>query len=347
MMNTEEIALSASALRDFGLVKLPVSESCQILMGLQPKYARQWKEISNSTKTGNPLSENLKRHKLWPDSLVSAVRAGEIASQMPMVMDSLVRFVEDQKKIDGEVKKQIIEPLAYIGVGGLIFVGFMTFVFPQIAAQVEKKNRKDLIAVSDWFVNIYNNHLLEAGGLILLTLAAIVFILRQPATRAFAYKILDSIPGIGDGMRSIYMGFWARFISILARAGDIPYDEMVMIAAQFVPKLYHPSFQKFVKECNSSKGMQGAADISKMPKSDPRKRWPIRLAAGIQIGAQTGDHATTMNTISTALMEAGLKQVSGFLGKVRILGLIIAVISILTPMGGMMMTQVMISQSMK
>lgn len=346
MQSGEELVISITAIRDFTRVGVPIPETCTYLAKIQPKSREMWISISKTTAAGSSLAKALAKNRLWPDWAIAAVTAGEVSGKLAEVLDKVRSFMIDQKQVMGVVKVKVLTPLAYIGGGIAMFIGFMIGVYPGITKSIPENKRTGLVLVSDFFSNLYQNHLIATCAGFLIFLLAAWHFFRQDAVKAALYKVVDSIPGIGDGMRAIYLGFWARFMAMLDDAGDVAFSDMVLIAASLTPRLYHPSFRAMVKEAEKV-GLTQAVDDSRFSSSDPRKKWPLRLTVGLQIAAKTGEIGGPLGSMAPDIVEDGKATVTKALAPFSALATALAAAGIVAPFVGLMLLQLKMAQSLQ
>lgn len=338
MQKGVDLAMSISALRDFSRVNVPVSETALHIAAIQPKYKEQWNAIYKETSKGSSLADALRKQRIWPEWAVAAVSVGEVSGKLAEVMDKVRAFLLDQAEVMKVIKSKVIFPVGFILLGVLTFIGFMIFVFPGVTDAIEEQNRTGLVAVSDYLVNLYKNHLYTTLALIAVVIGGLVFFFKQPPVKNALYSFADRLPGIGDGLRGIYLGFWARFMALLYEAGDISFDEMVRISSTLTPGIYHESFDKMKKDAQRI-GLQKAVDHRLYPPSDMRNRWPLRLKVGLEIGAQTGNIGESLGTMAPDIVEAGRDQLETSLKGFGALATGIAAAGIVAPFLGLMYVQ--------
>ncbi|QHS09131.1 type II secretion system F family protein [Sinimarinibacterium sp. NLF-5-8] len=345
MQSGERLLISITAIRDFTRVGVPMPETCAYLAKIQKHDRDIWLSIAKATAAGSSLAKALTHHRLWPAWTIAAVTAGEVSGKLPDVLDKVRGFLLDQKQIMGVVKTKILVPLGYLLAGAGMFVGFMIGVYPSVTKTIPANKRTGLVAVSDFFIDLYQNHLIATILLALIAGLGAYHFFRQAAVKMWLYRMVDSIPGIGDGMRSIYLGFWARFMAILDEAGDVAFSEMVLIASSLTPSLYHPSFRTMVRDAEKM-GLNKAVDDARFTASDPRKKWPLRLTVGLQIAAKTGDIGGPMGSMAPDIVEDGKDQLIKSLTPFNALATAFAAAGIVAPFVGLMLLQLKMAQAM-
>lgn len=339
MMRAEEIADAARSLRDFVRIGIKMDDACRYLADLQPKHADIWLAIAQRTGLGGRLGEQLRAHKLWPESSIAAVDAGEISNSLDQTLDAVADFQSRMKEVNKTVSSKLIAPIGYVGAGVLIFIVYMLFVFPSVTKSIKGEDRTGFIAVSDLMVQLKAENGVEVLVGVIVFVAGLIFTFRQPAVKATCFNLIDMLPGIGQGLRSIYYGLWSQYMVILDRAGDIEYADMVDISSSVLPSAYQPSMKLLVRESAGGKGLITATDSKKWSSSDPRRRWPLKFTVGLKTSAIAGDTAGPLSQISAPLIQDGLDKLQKSLAVVNLIAMAIAALCIISPMAAMMLAQ--------
>lgn len=348
MQTRDEQIESARTIRNYLGMSATMAETLRDLAQIQPRYRRQWNDIANNCETGGKLADGLEKHKMWPDSMIAAIRAGENAGKIEALLDSIGVFNRRMKDVTGVVSKKLLTPSIFLVAGILIFIGFMTFVLPGVSKPLKKKrDRQGLIAISDTFVDIYQHHLLEVGLIAGTLVIGLVFIFRAKTTRDAMFSFFDRLPVIGDGMREVYYGFWLQFMAILDTAGDIRYQDMVKISSSIIPAPYRHSMDLMLAESGTGGGLVYAVDDKRWAAGDPRFRWPKMFRGVLRQSAKLGQIQKAFEQASGPLIEEGLIKIEKTLGLFNLVALMAAAGGILTPMAGMMLVQLDVVNKMR
>ena len=347
MQNRSEVIVSARVIKNYLTMGSPIGETLRDLAEIQPKYRRQWTVIASKCESGARLADQLREQDLWPESMIAAVGAGEESSAIEMVLDRVVNFNIELQKINAMIRGKLIGPSVFVVAGILIFVGFMTFVLPGISKPLKKaRDRQGLIAVSDWFVNMYTNHLLTVILVSVGTLVGLVLFLKQKPVQAAMFRFLDTIPVLGSGLKEIYLGFWLEFMAILDAAGDIPYETMVRISSSIVPMHYRQGMLLILRDSAGGAGIANAVDERKWPKGDIRHGWP-KMFKGVLRQSASLSIKDAFTQAARPMIEEGSVKIQQVLGLFNLVAMAIAGGGILTPLGGMMMVQLEVVNKMR
>lgn len=348
MMSRDEIVDAARNMSDFLQMGEQLEDICVHMTKIQPKYAQKWKAIARESSSGTRLGLLLRKHRLWPDAMCAAVDAGEESGNLEQVLESVMGFQKELGEIGGVVKAKVITPSAFVLAGVGIFIGFMTFVLPGVSGGIkDPKDRTGLIAISDQFVHIKDNEMQTVGIIATLFVIGLIALIRSPAAKRRAMMMIDSIPTLGDGMRSVYFGLWAKFMVILDQANSIPIDKMIEISSQILPDFYRESTEVLRKEVSTPQGAVWATDHTRWAKSDPRATWPIRLKISMASAAATGNIEGSLGRSADPLIRDGVENITKGLMIFNLLAMAAAAGGILAPMAGMMLVQLQVVNSMQ
>lgn len=348
MQNRDEIIVSARVLKNYLTMGTSIGETLRDLGEIQPKYAKQWNAMASKCESGARLADQLRIEKMWPDSMIAAVSAGEESSAIEMVLDRIVTFNMEMHKIMKMIRGKLIGPLIFVFAGIAIFIGFMTFVLPGVSKPLKKaRDRQGLIHVSDVFVDIYQHHLIEVMVGAGIFVAALIFIFKSQPVKTALFAMIDKVPVLGNGLREIYLGFWLQFMAILDAAGDIAYAEMVSIASAIVPPLYRPAMMMVVKDADGGQGLAYAVNDKRWAKDDPRHRWPKMFKGVLKQSATLGQIKGAFEEASRPMVEEGVIKIEKILTFFNLIAMAVAGGGILTPLGGMMLVQLDVVNKMR
>lgn len=111
---------------------VPVLESLEITAKVAGnEYYRQvWLDLAESTKEGSSLAEQLYRSDLVPATVTQMIDAGERSGRLPMVMDRVAKFCEDDLKARIQALTSLIEPAMIITMGIIVGGVAMALLLP-------------------------------------------------------------------------------------------------------------------------------------------------------------------------------------------------------------------------
>ena len=94
------------------------------------EYSRIWLAVAGSVKEGNPISDLLLECELIPRSITQMVGAGERTGKLPMVMNRVAKFCEDDMKVAVKAMTSMIEPIMIVTMGLLVGGIAMALLLP-------------------------------------------------------------------------------------------------------------------------------------------------------------------------------------------------------------------------
>lgn len=348
MQSREELIEAARNMSDFLKMGEPLDSICGHLGKMQKKYEKQWTAIGRESASGERLAPLLRKYGMWPDEMCAAVEAGEESGKLEMILENIMVFQDELSKVGKVVKAKIMAPSIFIAAGIAIFIGFMTFVLPGVSGGIkDPRDRTGLIAISDWFVDIKENHLVTVGLIAAISITFLIGMLQTQAVRKGLAALVDGTPGLGHGLRSVNYGLWAKFMVILDQTNSIPIERMIAIASRILPNSYRSSTDILEREVASPQGANWACDHNRWKKTDPRQEWPLRLKISLHSAASTGNIKDSLGRSADPLIRDGIANIEKTLGFFNLLAMAIAAGGILTPMAGMMLVQLQVVNSMK
>jgi general secretion pathway protein F len=189
---------------------------------------------------GKPLSVSLQEiPEAFPDLYVASVRASERTGDLP---EALSRYVAYQSQLD-VVRKKIVSasiyPVILIAVGALVTLFLMGYVVPRFSHVYEEMG-DDIPFVSRLLMNW--GHLIDDRGpqvgiAFLGGLAALVWWLFLPGTRARILRALRAIPAVGERVRVYQLTRFYRTLGMLLSGGIPIVPALSMVSGLLDPDL--------------------------------------------------------------------------------------------------------------
>jgi general secretion pathway protein F len=180
-------------------------------------------DVAQSVRTGSTLADALSRHHPRPFSrlYINTVRAGEKGGVLEVALRRLAEHLEATRELREALVSAAIYPalLLTVGVGAVIFL--MTFVLPRFAVIFKDLGQglplptQILLGVSEWLVAYW-------WVLVLLAMAGLLswqLITRSDAGRLAVDRWLLTLPAVGNLLRKIEVGRFARTLGTLLHAG--------------------------------------------------------------------------------------------------------------------------------
>lgn len=309
MMTLNEIGATASALGNQLGAGIPLDQALSRMGQLQPAYAEIWARAVQQIQNGERLSDALTG--VWPDSLITALKAGEQSGSVDLVFRRIEETVELQLSLRGTLMR-----LAYPASTGLmglgVFLGFMIYVIPLLAKSIGHNGNADpIFQFSAWLSAFVLSNYVTIGVVMGVAIAALVAWLKTPEARSMILDKLLMIPVVKTALRDMYFGLWANYMAMMVSAG-IPTTAALRLTAPVLPGVLRESIDVFERDLSGNNlSMSDSADLAKLPPDDPRTRWwPFYIANAFIVANQTGEVDKELLRVAPALINEGVKKVN-------------------------------------
>ena len=252
-----------------------------------------------------------------------------MSENLKYLADELKKKEELQKKIKGAMAYPMIIMFATIGITAIM----VFLIFPKILPVLTSINvelplvTRMFIAISEFSIKYGYLVGLGVAGLIV----AIWLMLRVPKIKFMWHKILISLPGVGDMVRSINIISFARTIGLLLRAG-IKIVEALEITANTLGNLVYRKEILRVAE-----GVKRGDPMSKYFMENTRLFPPI-FSQMVEVGENTGkldESILFLADFYESELDESTKNLSTFIEPIMLLvmGMIVAFVAlaIITP----------------
>lgn len=185
---------------------------------------------------GHSLAQGFEGYaRIFPPLFTATVAAGEQTRHLPLVLERLADYLEEQELLSGKLRLAFIYPGVLVTTAILVVGGLLTYVVPQIVkvfvniGQELPLLTRLLMAASDFA--------LAWGGLMALATLVLVVLLRyifaRPGPRLWLDARILALPLIGRLNRASNAARLTRTLSILLESG-VPLVEALRIAARAV-----------------------------------------------------------------------------------------------------------------
>jgi general secretion pathway protein F len=178
--------------------------------------------------------------RVFGDSYVSMVAAGEASGALDIILERLAEFMEDQNAIRNKVVSALAYPSLMVLVGAGVMMFLLGFVVPKIVVIFEQsKAALPLITV----MLIKTSHLVQKGWWALLLLAAgSVYAWRRLARREEFRRrqdrLLLRLPLAGQLWRNLILSRFAKVLGLLLMSGVPVIKAMDITSAAVVNREY-------------------------------------------------------------------------------------------------------------
>ncbi len=159
--------------------------------------------------------------RIFSESYVSMVAAGEASGALDQVLERLADFLEGQETVRGKVTGALAYPILMVVVGSGVMLFLLAFVIPKITG-VFADNKAALPFITVALIAV-SNALRKGWWLLLALVAAAVFIYRRLATtEEFRFKrdrLLLRLPFVGPLAQRLVLSRFARVLGLLLSSG--------------------------------------------------------------------------------------------------------------------------------
>ncbi|MBE6835551.1 MAG: type II secretion system F family protein [Ruminococcaceae bacterium] len=92
------------------------------------------KEAIVDIEDGKSISDSLDKSGLFPPMLIGMIAIGEESGTLPDLLDKVAEFFEEDVEVASQNLKSLIEPIALIGIGGLVGGMLISLYIPMFSA---------------------------------------------------------------------------------------------------------------------------------------------------------------------------------------------------------------------
>jgi general secretion pathway protein F len=260
--------------------------------------------------------------RVFSDSYVSMVAAGEVSGALEIVLERLAEFLEDQDAVRSKVVTSLAYPVLMVVVGTGVMMFLLGFVVPKIVTIFEEsKAALPLITV----VLIKLSHLVRKGWWALLLLAAaFVFayrrLMRREEMRHRQDRLLLRLPLVGALWQRLILSRFAKVLGLLLVSG-VPVIKALDITNAAVVNREYRTYLHRVKEELIEGGSLSAA-LGKSP------LFPPLLVHMIAVGEKSGELEKMLTRAGDAFereFDASVTRFMALLEPLLVLGMGVAV----------------------
>ncbi len=296
-VSTADLALFTRRLATLTASSVPLFEAVGLLheqerspSGLKRALGRVRDRIAEGASLSRAFAAE---PKVFGESYVSMVAAGEAGGALDAVLERLADFLEEQEEIRGRVLSALVYPLLMLLVGGGVMTFLLTVVIPRIVVVFEDSRAAlplltvALIGVSrllrDWWW-------IPAG----LAVASAPLYRRAMCRDSLRLKrdaLLLRLPLAGGMLQQLVLSRFSRVLGLLLASG-VPIIRALEITSE---ALVNRVYRAFLKELMEDVAQGGAlsAGLRKSP------LFPPLLVHLVGVGEKSG-------TLETMLLRAGV-----------------------------------------
>ncbi|MFA6096465.1 MAG: type II secretion system F family protein [Candidatus Paceibacterota bacterium] len=321
---------------------IPLVEALRILYGQEENeyFKEQIYSIASKVDDGMPFSSALAESpNLFSDFYINIVRAGEASGKLQETFVHLSTYMDKQSYLNAKLKNAMIYPVVVIAGFGVVGVGVMVFVMPQLVSVFDKAGQelpfttKALISLSKFF----QDYLV----VIIVLSISFAYLLKSYISTPNGKKIFDAmilkIPKIKTILQKVYVSRFAGNLSMLIASG-IPITDALKITGNIVGNnVYKELIFSSIDEVKI-----GGSVSYVFERSD---NFPVVVSKMMRIGEKSGQFGKILQDISSFYekeIDLAIEGIMALIEPVLIfvlgIGVLIFILSILQPIYGMTST---------
>jgi len=218
-------AIFANKLATMVNAGVPILRGLDIIQKQQkpPLFSRALKSMIQDVNQGESLATSMRK---WPrvfDNLtVAMVEAGEAGGVLDETLRRLALLLEQNAKLQNQVKGALGYPITVFVVAILVFLGMTIFLIPSFATTFKSLNA-ELPAFTIFMVNL-SDFLRSPEALLVVALLILAFILlarfyKTPLGRRQIDRLILKLPLFGDLIQKTVTAQFCRTLASLSKAG--------------------------------------------------------------------------------------------------------------------------------
>jgi len=225
----------------------------------KPTVKKVYDSTIEDLKRGSTLSEAMtKQGKAYPELLINMMKAGESSGRMDVTAAKMASQYDKQHKLDGKIKSATTYPVILLVMIIVVMIVIFTFVLPSFFDMFENMElplpTQIVLAISNFLINYFMQFALG----VVLGVAFIVIIFRQPTARKVLDKIKLKLPKFGRLLSIIYTSRFARTLASLYVSG-IPMIQSLEICRGTIGNKYiEAQFDAVITELGNGRTLSQA-----------------------------------------------------------------------------------------
>ena len=256
--------------------------------------------------------------RVFGDSYVSMVAAGEASGALDVILERLAEFLEDQDAVRSKVVTSLAYPILMVVVGAGVMMFLLGFVVPKIVTIFEQsKAALPLITV----VLIKVSRLVQRGwwALLLLAGAAVYTYRRLAGGEEFRHRrdrFLLRLPLIGALWQRLVLSRFAKVLGLLLVSGVPVIKAMDITSAAVVNREYRALLSRVKEELIEGGSLSAALGRSPL--------FPPLLVHMIGVGEKSGELERMLTKAGDAFereFEAQVTRLMALLEPLLVLGM--------------------------
>ena len=247
----------------------------------KPHVRTVYAALIEDLQRGSTLSEAMTlRGRTFPELLINMIRAGENTGRLDVTCQKMAETYDKEHRLTSKIKSATTYPIILVVlIIGVILIIF-TFVLPQFMGMFEGMElplpTRIVMGVSDFLIA----HGVVLAVCVIVGVFLLIQVFRMPGPRIILDRAKLKFPKVGNLLKTIYTGRFARTLASLYVSG-IPMIQALNIAKSTVGNKYiEKQFVKVIDHLGNGRTLSQA--LSEVDGFEPK------LKSTIMIGEESG-----------------------------------------------------------
>jgi type IV pilus assembly protein PilC len=223
--SVKDKAVFASKLAVLINAGVPILRSIDLVQSQQksPLFKRALAAMVFEVNQGENVATSMRRWpKVFDKLMIAMVEAGEAGGVLDETLTRLAKLLEDNAKLQNQIKGALSYPVAVLFLAILVFLGMTIFIIPTFAGIFEQLGA-DLPPFTQMLVNLSGTLRSPASVVIagIIIVGALLFTqyYKTPAGRRQVDQMILKLPLFGDLIQKTATAQFSRTLASLSRAG--------------------------------------------------------------------------------------------------------------------------------
>jgi general secretion pathway protein F len=280
-------------------------------------------KIRSSVLAGETFADALSHHQaLFSPMYIALVRIGETSGALERILELLANERNRAEALRRKLADALRYPAFLLAAASCILVFFLTFVMPQFGGVLRDFGAK-LDPVASFFLGLsefMTRHKNVLGSLVVVLLAAGLYLSKRPAIRATVLSGLSHVPLISSALSYHRTALFCRNLGLLLTAG-VPLTTTLRILADMMAATGHAAIWKQIVEQVRQGGKLSDALAEKAA-------LPAMAVRMLRLGEETGQLPVLAGRVAEfyeTKLQRRIDRVVGIVGPLAIVGISIVV----------------------
>uniref|UniRef100_B8HLD7 Type II secretion system protein n=1 Tax=Cyanothece sp. (strain PCC 7425 / ATCC 29141) TaxID=395961 RepID=B8HLD7_CYAP4 len=251
-----------------------------------PKMKKVLTSVNNDVQQGTTLSDAMRGHPEAFDNLyVAMIQAGETGGVLDDVLNRLSKLLEDQARLNNQIKSAMAYPVTVGGLAVLIFFGMIIFLIP-VFSGIFKQLGGQLPPFTQMMVDLSNFLRTPQYSITLVFFVMLLGFLFQMYSKTRAGRenidrIMLKLPLFGDLVEKTAVARFCRTFGSLSRSGVPILTSLEIVSETAGNQIISNAINEARKEVQSGGMLSTALQREKI--------FPTLATQMISVGEETGE----------------------------------------------------------